>query len=153
MATASATRPCRADSSAIVSVANMVSSMTGPRLSDAGAGRQLFAVYPGAGSRRKVLVLARHGDPPPHVDGTPCRGGRGRWLRGRPRRPGLAPPLAGAGTGPRARPGGPGVPRALRPVRPHPAGRAQPVLADGARRGGAPRLRRGQPPLAGAVLG
>ena len=59
MATASATRPCRAESSAIVSVANMVSSMTGLRLSDAGAGRQLFGVYRSAGSRRKVAVAAR----------------------------------------------------------------------------------------------
>src|SRR4051812_11588315 len=104
MATASATRPWRADSSAIVSVANMVSSMTGPRLSDVGAGRQLFGVYPSAGSRRKVPVVARHGDPPPHVDGALCRGGLRRWLRGRPPGRGVAPPLAGAGTGPRARP-------------------------------------------------
>src|ERR1700722_906538 len=43
MAAPSARRPCRADSSAIVSVANMVSSMTGRRLSDDGEGRQLFA--------------------------------------------------------------------------------------------------------------
>ena len=44
-------------------------------------------------------------------------------------------------------------PRAVRHLRAQPAGRAQHVLADGARRGGAPQLRRGQPPPAGAVLG